>query len=49
MFDKVPNVTLDLSKQKIMVEDNEYLAGVSQLLARTPPETLRRSSLIPAF
>ncbi|KAJ1522749.1 hypothetical protein ONE63_001906 [Megalurothrips usitatus] len=43
MFENVPNVTLDLTKDKIMVEDDEYLRKLSQLLAETPADTLQLS------
>ncbi|XP_052127509.1 endothelin-converting enzyme 2 isoform X2 [Frankliniella occidentalis] len=43
MFENVPNVTLDLTKDKIIVEDEEYLRNLSSLLAATPRETVKLS------
>lgn len=40
MFVDVPNVTLDLTKDKILVEDDEYLQKLAVLLADTPRHTL---------
>lgn len=49
MFVDVPNVTLDLTKDKILVEDDEYLQKLAVLLADTPRHTLGKDGKWPVL